>query len=134
MRIVTAREQVEMLAVWRRTAGWADWNVTARYPRWGPEARTEEARLENGHSLTVSSGNWGGTSPQHVYWDYHIQDPHGETVAYRGMPGHPRIRTADEAKSLAEAHYEQLFPIGTDTGPHDSGVDYSDLNKFMGEL
>ena len=42
--------------------------------------------------------------------------------------------SADEAKQLAEEHYQRLFPLGTDTGRHDSGVDYSDLNKFMGEL
>lgn len=145
MRIVTAREQVELLAAFRRIAGWADWKVVERYPSFGPEARTERAKLENGHTLEISSGRWGGSGPQHMFWDYHIADHDGNTLAYRGFPATdnyppetnshpPRMRSAEEAKKEAEDHYQRLFPIGTDTGPHDSGVDYSDLNKFMGEL
>ena len=145
MRIVTAREQVQLLAAWRRTAGWADWNVTARYPSYGPDAATHEANLENGHKMMVSSGQWGGSGPSHMFWDYHIADHDGQTLAYRGFPATdnyppetgshpPRMRTADEAKSAAEEHYQRLFPIGSDTGKHDSGIDYSDLSKFMGEL
>lgn len=42
--------------------------------------------------------------------------------------------TREHAMRAVEERYRQKFPIGTNTGPHDSGVDYSDLNKFMGEL
>jgi len=34
----------------------------------------------------------------------------------------------------AEQAYQQKYPIGTNTGPHDSGVDYSDLNSFKDYL
>lgn len=30
--------------------------------------------------------------------------------------------------------YQYVYPLGTNTGTHDSGVDYSNLNKFMDEL
>jgi hypothetical protein len=137
-RVITAREQVELLARWRRTAGWADWKVTARYPSFGPDAATHEARLENGHTMMVSSGQWGH-GPANIFWDYHIADQDENTLGYggsdeSGRPEHPIIRSAEEAKQKAEDHYRHLFPVGTNTGKHDSGVDYSDLNKFMGEL
>ena len=123
----------------RRTSGWADWNVTARYPQYHPQAQDAEARLENGHSLHIGSGQWGSNRPSDTYWDYHIADPSGLIIASGGWdegPNHqnPTIRSPEEAKRQAEEHYEKLFPIGSDTGKHDSGVDYSDLNKFMGEL
>jgi hypothetical protein len=41
------------------------------------------------------------------------------------------IHSLDEAKNQAQEAYKQMFPIGTNTGGHDSGVDYSDLNSFM---
>ena len=40
----------------------------------------------------------------------------------------------EQAMRFAEDHYRKLFPIGTNTGPHDSGVDYSDLNSFKDYL
>ena len=123
-----------------RTAGWADWKVVERYPSFGPEARTEQAKLENGHTLNIGSFSWGRNSN---FWDYHITDHEGTPVGWGGAaddnsPADGQrgtgIMSADEAKQLAEEHYQRLFPLGTDTGRHDSGVDYSDLNKFMGEL
>ena len=118
-----------------------DWKTREQYAGYGPGAGFYEAPMENGHTLQVSSGQWGGFDPAHMFFDYHIMDPEGQTLAYRGFPATdnypptegthpPRMRTVDEAKKAAEEHYKKLFPIGTDTGPHDSGVDYSDLNSF----
>lgn len=39
--------------------------------------------------------------------------------------------TREHAIRAVEKKYRQMFPIGTDTGPHDSGVDYSDINQIM---
>ena len=44
------------------------------------------------------------------------------------------IHTLDDAKAQAQSHYEGMFPIGTNTGSHDSGTDYSDLNSYMRHL
>jgi hypothetical protein len=45
-----------------------------------------------------------------------------------------KIDSLDEAKRQAQNYYHKMFPLGTNTGPHDSGVDYSDLNGFMDGL
>lgn len=44
------------------------------------------------------------------------------------------IFDVDQAKEEAQNHYQKMFPIGSDTGPHDSGVDYSDLNSYLRHL
>jgi hypothetical protein len=44
------------------------------------------------------------------------------------------IPTLDDAKAQAQEHYQGMFPIGTNTGGHDSGLDYSDLNSYMRHL
>lgn len=44
------------------------------------------------------------------------------------------IPTLEDAKAQAQAHYQKMFPIGTNTGGHDSGVDYGDLNSYMRHL
>ena len=135
-RVIAAREQVQLLSAWRKVG--FDWKVTARYPEYHPEAQDAQARLENGHALNVSSGQWGSNRASDTYWDYDITDADGQIIASGGWDENggnqrPTIRSPQEAKQRAEEHYQKLFPIGTDTGPHDSGVDYSDLNKFMEE-
>lgn len=132
MRIIRAREQAQLLSAWHRTAGWADWKVTATYPQYHPEARDEKAQLENGHHLTIGSGNWGNNRGDRWFW--HVNDGEGNTLHSWSTGGGEPEYSADAAKQKAEQAYQRLFPIGTDTGKHDSGVDYSDLNKFMGEL
>jgi hypothetical protein len=130
MRIVSAREQVQLLAAWRRTAGWADWKVTNEYPEHGGGARDEEARLENGHTLGIGSGNWNSNGPP-WRWHWHISDANDEYVTGSGEDN-PPAHSPEEARQTAEQAYEKIFPAGkANTGPHDSGVDYSDLNKFM---
>jgi hypothetical protein len=114
---------------------------------WRPNKRWtgyewEEANLENGHQLAV----YPHPNDPDEGWDWYLW--HGPTQedgsrdvtgGGRGWDGDDRahstehIPTADHARAAAEAAYSELFPIGTDTGPHESGVDYSDLNKFMGE-
>lgn len=44
------------------------------------------------------------------------------------------MHSEEEAKSGIENKYKELYPIGTNTGTHDSGVDYSDLNSFKDYL
>lgn len=121
----------------RSTAGWADWKVIERFRGSGLDPDVQQARLENGHTLNVSSFGRPGKMDN---WDYHITDDKGEVLGHGGADdddnptggrGGRGIKSLDEAKQLAEEHYRNLFPIGTDTGTHDSGVDYSDLNQLM---
>jgi hypothetical protein len=37
----------------------------------------------------------------------------------------------EHAMRAIEKRYREKFPIGTSTGGHDSGVDYSDINQIM---
>lgn len=105
------------------------------------------APLENGHQLMVRRFDEPGTQWSSGPWDYWI---HG--VSTPSMPGgvrnyHPSddsyktlghgfkgLPSKEHAIQAAEQAYRRLVPLGTDTGSHDSGTDYSDLNKFMGEL
>lgn len=145
----------------RRTAGWADWKPAPelddpdRDPRevmslstsWSHNAGIVDhhvAPLENGHKLTVRRWANPGSSWSNGPWDfmidgvssipelsnYHPSDDSYATLghAYQGLP------TKEHAMQAAEDAYRRLTPAGTNTGGHDSGVDYSDLNKFMGEL
>lgn len=121
-----------------------------------PERLLHRARLENGHELHAWS--WddtvtgiGKNGPDEYGWSWAIVDPskypakrskyeHHQDAHLAGDggdggdyddPGHTDyIPTLEQAKQQAEQHYQKMFPIGTDTGPHDSGVDYSDLNSF----
>ena len=141
MRIIRARQQAELLAAFQRTAGWADWKNDD-----SPGFLLDKATLENGHRLSVGQsfltpGSWGyniyGPATEDDEWPEIASGP-----ATHGKEEYPRdpsrwshdFLTREQAREAAEKHYEKLFPIGTDTGGHDSGVDYSDLNKFMGEL
>jgi hypothetical protein len=67
--------------------------------------------------------------------DHHLAGNGGDGPRGEDDPWHrDYIPTLEDAKAEAEEHYKKMFPLGTNTGKHDSGVDYSDLNKFMGEL
>lgn len=63
--------------------------------------------------------------------DHSVDGPGGLRTRYRAINSHP---DRESAIAAAESAYQQMFPLGTNTGNHDSGVDYSDLSKFMGEL
>ncbi len=102
------------------------------------------APLENGHVLIVRRFNKPGTQWSEGDWDYWIQgaSAHPQLKNYhptddsydvlghgfRGLP------SKEHAIQAAEQAYRRLVPIGTDTGRHDSGVDYSDLNSFKDYL
>lgn len=101
--------------------------------------------MENGHELyctTIKSKPEDGW--QWGIYDNNQEDPNDRAYPiYRGGQnwGRPEkdepndhLPTLEHAHRQAEDHYQKLFPVGTDTGSHDSGVDYSDLNKFMGNL
>lgn len=139
MKIVTAREQIEMLSPWRVAAFVFPWRESEAYPGKG-----FFADLENGHKLSVLPPHPRDPSRG---WDWYLwhgqKNEHGEHPVTGGGQGWrndsrahstDHLPTAEDAKAAAEDAYSKLFPIGTNTGPHDSGVDYSDLNKFMGEL
>jgi hypothetical protein len=130
-RIITARDQVQLLGAWWRTAGWADWKAdnTPGFP-------TDLATLENGHRLNVGQsfltpGAWGyniyGPATEDNEWPEIATSP---VINVQGKERHENL-TREQARDAAEKHYERLFPIGTDTGKHDSGVDYDDLGKFL---
>jgi len=109
------------------------------------------APLENGHALWVYGhgdqpwGSFGGTSgyiaaldnlpydpdfPEDASgennWLYHVRDENSGKL--KNFP------TREHAMRAAEEAYQKHFPIGTDTGGHDSGTDYSDLNSYLRHL
>ena len=124
----------------RRTVGHVfDWVPSKKFHN----SEATFAHLENGHQLGVFTST--PRDPDEG-WDWYLwhgpKDERGNREVIgggRGWDGDDRahstdrIPTADDARAAAEDAYSKMFPIGTDTGPHDSGVDYSDLNKFMGE-
>ena len=113
------------------------------------------APLENGHELHAWSYNHSPTQAA-LGWTWAVRDPRGDETGWDednpmwfagGGPDSPvydedgdeeedaRYPDLGSAVRRAEEKYRQLFPVdGPGTGPHDSGVDYSDLNRFMGEL
>jgi hypothetical protein len=143
-RIITAREQVHLLAAWRRTA--FDWKPD---PLSLEGTERHRAALENGHVLAIQH------HPDHG-WNWTMFAPAGHMEGINGGPPTPitelvtgggarwkglsgfystdHLPTKEHARQQAEEAYQKLYPIGTNTGGHDSGTDYSDLNKFMGEL
>lgn len=143
-RIVSAREQAQLLAAWRKVA--FDWK-----PDPAASASTERYRaaLENGHVLAIQNHgehgwNWTLFAPAG-----HLEDAHGGPptpitqlvtgggTRWEGLPGFystDHLPTREHARQQAEEAYQKLYPIGTDTGSHDSGVDYSDLNRFKDYL
>lgn len=128
-----------------RTAGWADWKPTAPSVHGGERYR---AALENGHVLTMDNDPKYG-------WQWALFEPSGTMTAddgvpvpvtdlrtgggsrWKGLPGATateHLPTREHARQQAEEAYQKLYPIGTNTGKHDSGVDYSDLNSFKDYL
>lgn len=116
-----------------RTAGWADWKIDPH-----PTMPIDEAHLENGYRMSVgpsflTKGSFGyniyGPPTEQEEW------PEIATSKVHGKEEYPRnphrwshdFLTREQARAAAEKHYEQLFPLGTDTGGHDSGVDYDDI-------
>jgi hypothetical protein len=122
------------------------WDDSITEPRWGP---LEEGGYQMGELPPEPPGShWKGII-EHGVDRPELHDP--DAYAAAGYPADWHVRhtpvyhnrsklrakaypTREHAIRAVEKKYRQMFPIGTDTGKHDSGVDYSDLNKFMGEL
>ena len=152
------RRQAAGWADWRETDPDAPCPICP-YERPHRDRILHVAPLENGHELHAWSYDgklWPGLGsnlgPEELGWNWAIVDPskypaepskyeeHGDpehTLAGNGGdagdPDDPwhrdHIPTLEDAKAEAEAHYRRLFPIGTDTGGHDSGFDYDDFFK-----
>jgi hypothetical protein len=92
-----------------------------------------KAPLENGHQLEVLGMP---NSPVRVNdkpagYAAYVNQPTSNSYVHPPSDGPTHHWPSREhAMEAAEAAYQQKFPIGSDTGPHDSGVDYSDLNSF----
>lgn len=92
-----------------------------------PDHTRFEARLENGHRLSAHQPLWTGDS----HWMSAIDTGnYNEDRPFDHWHPAGPFNSPQEAQADAEARYRKMFPIGTNTGPHDSGIDYSDLNKF----
>ena len=96
--------------------------------------------MENGHRLYLMEKNPSLPEEERPYFasiwhpgkDSGVDWHPSETVLDTGHPD-SEIKGFGNARVALEQAYKQMFPIGTNTGPHDSGVDYSDLNRFMEE-
>lgn len=130
--------QVQVLAALRKTAFTSDEDW--KEDQYGGRI----CRLENGHDLyctTVKSRPEKG-------WQWGIYDntqENPEKRAYAIAQGGQswggfdddkarqgdHLPTFEHARQQAENHYQKMFPMGTSTGTHDSGMDYSDLNSLM---
>lgn len=141
-----------------RLIAFADWKNHYDGDDWmGGYLTFHKARLENGHELHAwryenpeagQGWNWGVVDPEQPKPEHEYSLPGefkylakaGEDAKYddRQTGGSlihgDQIDSFDEAKQQAQKHYQKIFPIGTDTGFHDSGVDYSDLNSYMRHL
>jgi len=98
--------------------GWS-WAIT-------DPSLSQSGEKRNPHPDAVSH-TWlaagGEPAASHNYW---IQDmPEGAQA-----PHDRTIPTREEAQREAEQNYQKMFPLGTDTGGHDSGVNY-DINDIM---
>ena len=125
----------------RRTAGMFDWKPSKRFH----DSEATFAHLENGHQLGVFPSN--PRNPEDG-WDWYVwhgpKDDRGDrnvTGGGRGWDGDDRayssghrFPTRDHAQAAAEAAYSQLFPLGTSTGGHDSGVDYTQYMNPQDDL
>jgi hypothetical protein len=109
--------------------------------KWADPEATDEmyrAKLENGHALSCYQIP---DAPDHG-WMWSIYEPvkpgeHPNPQAMRyvaGDGGEGLYPTFDHARQAAEDEYQQRYPIGTDTGSHDSGNDYTDLSGYMKHL
>lgn len=138
------------------------WTKDDREWAYGPGTEAYHAPLENGHRLrvwddTITEPRWapGGDIPPEPagsHWkggfDHGVDFP-SDPDAGPPYPEHPAwtavyeedsplrakaYPTREQAMRAVEKKYREMFPLGTDTGPHDSGIDYSDLNKFKDYL
>lgn len=122
-----------------------------------PDLESHKAKLENGHELHAwqvrgpegdgDGWHWAISNPGNISDDELSEWSHPEELGHMAVAGRNAgwvsdggtvvhddyIYSLDDAKQQAQEHYKTLFPIGSDTGPHDSGVDYSDLNRFLRE-
>ena len=99
------------------------------------------APLENGHQLMVRRFSEPGTQWSSGPWDYwihgvstqpHLKNYHPSDDSYKILGhGFKGLPSKEHAMQAAEQAYRRLVPLGTHTGPHDSGVDYSDINGIM---
>lgn len=117
------------------------WDDTINEPRWGPlepgGSRMGDLPPEEPGSHWKAGWDEGVDFPNDPAMPGypHNTHPHWEAVYEHDSPLRAKAYpTREEAMKAVERRYRQKYPIGSDTGSHDSGVDYSDLNKFMGEL
>ena len=96
--------------------GWS-WAITD--PSLAPPSDSHHPRS----SSWLAAG--GDTAHHHNQWSQDM--PEGAQVVHD-----QKIPNREEAQRQVEEHYQKMFPIGTSTGGHDSGVDY-DLNRIMRE-
>jgi hypothetical protein len=128
-----------------------DWKQTPEHELDWSDAKDQWwANLENGHQLGV----WGNPGEgYHSALDLPFDpenpdEPMGEDNDFRwpvrdnnGNGRMTKFPTREHAQRGAEQEYQKLFPIGTSTGTHDSGVDYDkminkhdDLNDDFGHI
>lgn len=117
---------------WNKERGWS-WSITdpSLPPPTDPDhwwnqspARSHTPAGQRDLEHHPYSHTWlaagGDTAYSH---NLYTEDAPGEIVHKRP------IATREEAQREAEEHYQKMFPIGTSTGFHDSGVDYDDIMK-----
>lgn len=114
-----------------------DWQMifpTPEDPSYGnPSAwQAWQADLENGHSITVhnTDGQWKGCiNHPGIFGPDYGKDSLGDAMFPHSTTPDESWSNREEAARGMEAHYKNLFPLGTNTGGHDSGVDYDDIIK-----
>lgn len=138
-----------------RTAGWGDWTPHVDddgscrpfyLQGYGMEGNHDHhlAHLENGHKLEVlgvGRQSWNEEPNRWVafYHDGQTDDRYPNTRPQDGhsvinpdhhpSPGNHFWPSKEHAMQAAENAYQKAYPIGTDTGGHDSGVDYDDIMR-----
>lgn len=123
---------------------WLEVNGLPNHPASRPEA---PASRQQGYAARINLGGYpdvGWSRTQHDRigiaplthkaleneYSWLSSGPDAKQSPYLREPYNSR----QEAMKGAEDHYKAMFPIGTNTGDHDSGVDYSDLNSFKDQL
>lgn len=117
------------------------WDDSITEPRWGP---LKPGGYQMGDLPPEKPGShWKGGFDHGVDFP---RDPAAHEAAGYPLPWGPAFTAVyeensplrakaypskEEAMAAIEKKYRETFPVGTDTGTHDSGVDYSDLNSLM---